>query len=229
MIEGLNCRTRDNDRTAGRNGEAMKLEKRLQQGLREMGLELPPTAVEKLLNFLQLLDKWNKSYNLTAVRDPEQMVPRHLLDSLSVLPYLQGPRVLDIGTGAGLPGIPLALARPDIEFTLLDSNAKKTRFITQALHELGLKNVAVAQERVEKFHPAEKFDTLIARAFASIPDMLAASRHLCAPHGRFLLMKGVFPREELAAVTDGFRSEVKALTIPGLDAARHLVILAPAN
>lgn len=207
----------------------MKLEKRLQQGLRDMGLDLPPSAVEKLLNFLQLLDKWNQAYNLTAVRDPEQMVSRHLLDSLSVLPYLHGPRVLDIGSGAGLPGIPLALARPDIEFTLLDSNAKKTRFITQALHELGLKNVAVAQERVEKFHPAEKFDTLIARAFASIPDMLAASRHLCAPHGRFLLMKGVFPKEELAAVTDGYRSEVKALTIPGLDAARHLVILAPAN
>ncbi|HSW51993.1 MAG TPA: 16S rRNA (guanine(527)-N(7))-methyltransferase RsmG, partial [Sulfuricaulis sp.] len=168
-------------------------------------------------------------YNLTAVRDPEQMVPRHLLDSLSVLPYLQGPRVLDIGTGAGLPGIPLALARPDLEFTLLDSNAKKTRFATQALHELGLKNVAVVQERVEKFHPAEKFDTLIARAFASIPDMLAASRHLCAPHGRFLVMKGVFPQEELAAVTDGYRAEVKALTIPGLDAARHMVILTPAN
>lgn len=207
----------------------MKLEKRLQQGMRDMGLDLPPPAAEKLLSFLQLLDKWNQAYNLTAVRDPEQMVPRHLLDSLSVLPYLQGPRVLDIGSGAGLPGIPLALARPDIEFTLLDSNAKKTRFITQALHELGLKNVAVAQVRVEKFHPVEKFDTLIARAFASIPDMLAASRHLCAPHGRYLLMKGVFPREELAAVTDGYRSEVKALTIPGLDAARHLVILAPAN
>jgi 16S rRNA (guanine527-N7)-methyltransferase len=207
----------------------MKLEKHLRQGLHEMGLELPPTAVEKLLNFLQLLEKWNKTYNLTAVRDPEQMVPRHLLDSLSVLPYLQGPRVLDIGTGAGLPGIPLALARPDLEFTLLDSNAKKTRFATQALHELGLKNVAVVQERVEKFHPAEKFDTLIARAFASIPDMLAASRHLCAPHGRFLVMKGVFPQEELAAVTDGYRAEVKALTIPGLDAERHMVILAPAN
>lgn len=207
----------------------MKLEKRLQQGLREMGVDLPPAAVEKLLNFLQLLEKWNKTYNLTAVRDPEQMVSRHLLDSLSVLPYLQGPRVLDIGTGAGLPGIPLALARPDLEFTLLDSNAKKTRFAAQALHELGLKNVVVVQERVEKFHPAEKFDTLIARAFASIPDMLAASRHLCAPAGRFLVMKGVFPQEELAAVTDGYRAEVKALTVPGLDAARHMVILAPVN
>lgn len=207
----------------------MKLETRLQQGLRDMGLDLPAPAPEKLLDFLELLEKWNKTYNLTAVRDPEQMVSRHLLDSLSVLPYLHGSRVLDIGTGAGLPGIPLALARPDLEFTLLDSNAKKTRFATQALHELGLKNTAVVQERVEKFHPAQKFDTLIARAFASIPDMLAASRHLCAPNGRFLVMKGVFPQEELAAVTDGYRAEVKQLTIPGLDAARHMVILAPVN
>ena len=207
----------------------MRLEKRLQRGLHEMGLELPSQAVEKLLNFLELLEKWNQAYNLTAVREPAQMVPRHLLDSLSVLPYLQGPRVLDIGTGAGLPGIPLALARPDMAFTLLDSNAKKTRFATQALHELGLKNVVVVQERVEKFHPAEKFDTLMARAFASIPDMLATSRHLCAPEGRFLVMKGVFPQEELAAVTDGYRAEVQALTIPGLEAARHMVILAPVN
>ncbi len=207
----------------------MKLEKRLQQGLSEMGLDLTAPVRKKLLNFLELLEKWNQAYNLTAVRDPEQMVPRHLLDSLTVLPYLQGPRVLDIGTGAGLPGIPLALARPDLEFTLLDSNAKKTRFATQAMHELGLKNVAIVQERVEKFHPETKFDTLIARAFASIPDMLAASRHLCAPHGRFLVMKGVFPQEELAAVTDGYQAEVKALHIPGLDAARHLVILAPTN
>ena len=207
----------------------MKLEKLLQQGLSEMGLDLAAPVQKKLLNFLELLEKWNRAYNLTAVRDPEQMVPRHLLDSLTVLPYLQGPRVLDIGTGAGLPGIPLALARPDLEFTLLDSNAKKTRFATQALHDLGLKNVAVVQERVEKFHPETKFDTLIARAFASIPDMLAASRHLCATRGRFLVMKGVFPQEELAAVTDGYRAEVKALRIPGLDAARHLVILAPTN
>lgn len=207
----------------------MKLEKRLQQGLRDMNLDLAVSVREKLLIFLELLEKWNRVYNLTAVRDPEQMVPRHLLDSLSVLPHLHGARVLDIGTGAGLPGIPLALARPDLEFTLLDSNAKKTRFATQAMHELGLKNITIVQERVEKFHPATKFDTLIARAFASIPDMLAASRHLCAPHGRFLVMKGVFPQEELAAVIDGYQAEVKALRIPGLDAARHLVILTSTN
>ena len=207
----------------------MKLEKRLQQGLHDMKLELAAPAREKLLIFLKLLEKWNRVYNLTAVRDPEQMVPRHLLDSLSVLPHLHGARVLDIGTGAGLPGIPLALARPDLEFTLLDSNAKKTRFATQAMHELGLKNITIVQERVEKFHPAAKFDTLIARAFASIPDMLAASRHLCAPHGQFLVMKGVFPQEELAAVINGYQAEVKALRIPGLDAARHLVILTSTN
>ncbi|HYA38968.1 MAG TPA: 16S rRNA (guanine(527)-N(7))-methyltransferase RsmG [Candidatus Methylomirabilis sp.] len=192
-----------------------------------MGIDLAPPIRRKLLKFLQYLERWNSAYNLTAVRDPEQMVPRHLLDSLSVLPFLQGSRVLDIGTGAGLPGIPLALARPELTFTLLDSNAKKTRFVTQAIHELGLQNVQVVQERVEKFHPTEKFDTLIARAFASIPDMLAASRHLCSSHGRFLLMKGVFPQEELAAVTDGYQAEVKALRVPGLDAARHVVIVAP--
>jgi 16S rRNA (guanine527-N7)-methyltransferase len=207
----------------------MKPEKMLRQGLLDMGIDLPAPAQEKLLAFLALLEKWNRSYNLTAVRDPEQMVPRHLLDSLTVLPYLQGARVLDIGTGPGLPGIPLALARPDLAFSLLDSSAKKTRFATQAMHELGLKNVVIVQERVEKFHPETKFDTLIARAFASIPDMLAASRHLCAAHGRFLVMKGVFPQEELAAVADGYRAEVRALHIPGLDAARHLVILAPVN
>jgi len=205
----------------------VNLEKKLERGLQDMGIDLAPPIRRKLLKFLQYLERWNSAYNLTAVRDPEQMVPRHLLDSLSVLPFLQGSRVLDIGTGAGLPGIPLALARPELTFTLLDSNAKKTRFVTQAIHELGLQNVQVVQERVEKFHPTEKFDTLIARAFASIPDMLAASRHLCSSHGRFLLMKGVFPQEELAAVTDGYQAEVKALRVPGLDAARHVVIVAP--
>lgn len=203
----------------------MKLEQLLSRGLHEMNLDLSPLIQGQLLQFLQILEKWNQAYNLTAVRDPEQMVPRHLLDSLAVLPYLQGARVLDVGTGAGLPGIPLALARPDLAFTLLDSNAKKTRFVRQAAHELGLKNVTVVQERAEKFHPEEKFDTLIARALASIPDMLASSQHLVAPQGCFLFMKGVIPQEDLAAVVGAYPAQVQALRIPGLDAARHLVIL----
>ena len=205
----------------------MKLERLLHQGLHAMGLALPLDIEPRLLEFLRLLEKWNRSYNLTAVRDPEQMVARHLLDSLAVLPYVRGPRVLDIGTGAGLPGIPLALALPETHFTLLDSNAKKTRFVTQAAHALGLTNVSVVQARVEKFQPAEKFATLLARAFASIPDMLAATRHLCAPGGRWLAMKGVFPQEELAAIPADFTAQARPLHIPGLEAARHVVIIEP--
>ena len=204
----------------------MKVEELLQQGLQAMGLDLPAPVQQKLLAYRRLLDKWNRTYNLTAVREAEGMVTRHLLDSLSVLPYLQGLRVLDVGTGAGLPGIPLALARPDLEIVLLDSKAKKIRFVTQAAHELGLKNVAIVHTRVEKYLPAKKFDTLITRAFASIPDMLTCCRHLGVPGGLFLVMKGVYPREELAAIGDeGKVTQVKTLHIPGLDAARHLVII----
>ncbi len=205
----------------------MKPERLLQQGLQAMGLALPPDIEPRLLEFLRLLEKWNQAYNLTAVRDPEQMVARHLLDSLAVLPYVRGSRALDIGTGAGLPGLPLALALPQTHFTLLDSNAKKTRFVTQAAHTLGLANVVVVQARAEKFQPAEKFTTLLARAFASIPDMLATTRHLCAPGGRWLAMKGVFPQEELAAVPAGFVAQVESLRVPGLKAARHVVIIEP--
>jgi len=205
----------------------VKLEQLLQQGLHATGLTLPPEAAPRLLKFLRLLEKWNQTYNLTAVRDPEQMVVRHLLDSLAVLPYVRGPRILDIGTGAGLPGLPLALALPEMHFTLLDSNAKKTRFITQAAHALGLANISVVQTRVEKFQPAEKFTTLLTRAFASIPDMLAATRHLCAPGGRWLAMKGVFPQEELAAIPAEFTAQTRPLRVPGLEAARHVVIIEP--
>lgn len=205
----------------------MKHEQRLHQGLTAMGIDLPPGAEARLLEYLQLLEKWNRAYNLTAVRDPDQMIGRHLLDSLVVLPYLHGARVLDVGTGAGLPGIPLALARPALRFTLLDSNAKKTRFVTQAVHALGLGAVSVVHARAETFQPPERFDTVIARAFASIPDMLAATRHLCAPGGRWLAMKGVFPQEELAGIPAGVHAEVKPLRVPGLEAARHVVIIEP--
>jgi len=205
----------------------MKIEQRLHQGISGIGLDLTPIAEAQLLKYLQLLAKWNQAYNLTAVRDPEKMVTRHLLDSLVIEPYLKGPRVLDIGTGPGLPGIPLALARPDLSFTLLDANAKKTRFVTQAIGELGLKNAEVVQNRVENYRPSVKFDTLISRAFAGIADMLALARHLCAPHGRFLAMKGTYPEEELAAVPADFATEVVALTVPDLEAERHLVILTP--
>jgi 16S rRNA (guanine527-N7)-methyltransferase len=189
-------------------------------------VSLPGADRQRLLVFVRLLAKWNAAYNLTAVRDPAEMVTRHLLDSLVLLPYLQGAHVLDIGTGPGLPGIPLAVARPDCSFTLLDANAKKTRFVTQAVGELGLKNVDVVQARVENYRPAQKFDTLVARAFSSIADMLEKTRHLCAPHGRFLAMKGVYPVEELAAIPADYAvSEVAALQVPGLKAARHLAII----
>ncbi len=192
-----------------------------------------PLGVEtqaKLVAYVRLLEKWNRTYNLTAVREPQQMVTRHLLDSLAILPYLKGPRVLDIGTGAGLPGLPLALARPDLQFVLLDSNAKKTRFVTQACAELGLKNIEVVNNRVEKYHPEAPFDTIVSRAFSTITDMLVANRHVCGAAGQFLAMKGIYPQEELAGIPTGYTvSGVPMLVVPGLSAARHVVIIVPAD
>jgi len=172
-----------------------------------------------------LLQKWNRTYNLTAVRDPADMVTRHVLDSLAVLPYLSGSSMIDVGTGAGLPGIPLAIARPLQSWTLLDANAKKTRFLTQAVGELHLNKVRAVNSRAEDYRPAEKFDTLVSRAFASIADMLACAGHLCAPGGRILAMKGTFPEKELADVPAGMAIDVRRLVVPGLDAERHLVVL----
>lgn len=201
----------------------------LRAGLAALGAHLDEPAIGRLLAYLTLLEKWNRVYNLTAVRDPAQMVARHLLDSLTVQPFLAGRRVLDIGTGAGLPGIPLAIAQPEREFVLLDGNAKKTRFVTQAVAELGLANVSVMAARVEQYHPPESFDTLVARAVATIADMLDAGRHLLAPSGRFLAMKGVYPQEELAALPAGFRlASAAAVRVPGLDAERHVIVVVPA-
>jgi len=182
---------------------------------------------EKMGAYLAILRKWNRVYNLTAIRDPKESVMLHILDSLSIRDYLHGERILDVGTGAGLPGIPLALTCPDKQFVLLDSNSKKTRFLTQVLCELALKNVQVVHARAETFKPEKKFDSILSRAFASIQVMLEATQHVLAEQGQFLAMKGVYPAAELMAISPSFEVvAVHKLVINGLAAERHLVCVA---
>ncbi len=210
----------------------MSIEQSITAGSEQLGLRLPTEAIACLAVYLALLERWNRAYNLTAVRDPAAMVVRHLLDSLSILPWLDGPRVLDVGSGAGLPGIPLAVARPDCEFCLLDSNGKRTRFLTQVVAELRLPNVCVVRNRVEDYRPVILFNSVVSRAFATLADMVAAAGRLCVPEGRLLAMKGVFPDDELARLPLGYRvAGVYPLHVPSLDAERHLVhlALAPAS
>ncbi len=198
----------------------------LAEGIKTLRLEIPADVQARLLDYVALLAKWNRAYNLTAVRQPAQMVVRHLLDSLAVLPYLHGARVLDVGSGAGLPGIPLALASPQRRFTLLDSNGKKARFLTQAVAELRLGNVDVVQCRVADFRPAQPFDSIVCRAFSGMAELIGQAAHLLAPDGRFLFMKGVYPEAEVAALPADWTIEaVRPLTIPGLDAERHLLVV----
>jgi 16S rRNA (guanine527-N7)-methyltransferase len=209
-----------------RNRDIGELEQRLLPGLVALELSDRPALVTSLLRYLCLLDKWNQAFNLTAVRDPLEMVTLHLLDSLSVRPWLQGDRVLDAGTGAGLPGIPLALAEPARRFVLLDSSAKKTRFVRHALGELSLDNVEVVQARAEAWQPDAPFATVISRAFTALPEFVARCAHLTAPGGRLLAMKGRSPDTELSTLPAGWRaSEVTALSVPGLDARRHIVVV----
>lgn len=192
-----------------------------------MGLSLSAEAQDKLIAYLRLIEKWNRVHNLTAVREPEQMVVLHLLDSLTLLPHVaEKASLLDVGTGAGLPGIPLAIARPELQVTLLDSNHKKTTFLTQAKAELGLANVRIVSERVESWQPADKFDAVVSRAFSELSDFVTQARHLVAPGGVMLAMKGVYPFEEIAKVPATHRVEnVLELNVPTLDAKRHLVFL----
>jgi 16S rRNA (guanine527-N7)-methyltransferase len=204
---------------------------RLEEGLRALGIALPGTAQERLLAYLALLRKWNRAYNLTAVDEPGAMVSRHLLDSLAVLPVLERAvpgirRLADIGSGAGLPGIPLALARPAWEVALVEPNGKKAAFLRQAVIELGLANARVVEERAERWRPEAGFELVISRALADLAQFVAAAAHLCAPGGRLAAMKGARPGEELARLPGGTRvEEVAALAVPGLAARRHLVIM----
>lgn len=184
---------------------------------------------QQWVNYLSLLYRWNQVSNLTAIRDPHEMVFQHLLDSLTVLPYLNATRCIDVGSGAGLPGIPLAIARPDIEFFLLDSNNKKTRFLQQVALELGLKNITVIHARCEAWKPDFAFDQVITRAFASLKTMLLATAHLLSPTGEFLAMKGVYPEEEIKEIPAQFKLiAVEKLNIVGREQQRCLVRIKPA-
>lgn len=198
----------------------------LSKGLRQLSLAQPLDDKQqlKLIKYVELLDKWNKTYNLTAVRNPEQMVVRHLLDSLSICPYLRGKSILDVGTGAGLPGIPLAIVFPSRHFTLLDSNSKKTRFVTQAVSELELSNVDVVQSRVENFQSPALFDTIITRAYSAVANMVDQTSHLLAVEGTFLAMKGTNPVAELDQLPSEYEVEKShILKVPGLEEERHLL------
>lgn len=206
----------------------MTVEQQLAAGIAALGLTLPDGAEAQLLAYLALLDKWNRVYNLTAVRDAERMVSHHLLDSLAAVPFFQGESVLDVGSGGGLPGIPLAIARPEFQVTLIDSIAKKTAFLLQAKAELGLTNLQVVTGRVEDFRPETGFDVVTSRAFSDLREFVTLTRHLLRPGGRWLAMKGLYPNEEIAQLPAGMKvSADHALVVPGLEASRHLIVLEP--
>ncbi|MCG8427363.1 MAG: 16S rRNA (guanine(527)-N(7))-methyltransferase RsmG [Chromatiales bacterium] len=198
----------------------------LADGLAALQIDLTAAQQQLALDYLALLVKWNKAYNLTAIRDSAEMVPRQLLDSYAILRLVKGGRVLDVGTGPGLPGIPLAIALPDAQFTLLDSNGKKTRFVQQAVHELGLTNVDVWRGRVEDFDPPRLFDTVTARAFADLTKMEQLTARLVVEQGQLLAMKGTIPSEEIAVVEEaGYTVSIEPLFVPDSEGERHAIIL----
>jgi 16S rRNA (guanine527-N7)-methyltransferase len=198
----------------------------LNRGLIALGLTLKRDIQQDLLDYIALIDKWNRVHNLTAIREPEKMVSHHLLDSLAVAPHLQAKRLLDVGSGAGLPGIPLALAYPEMRVTLLDSNHKKAAFLNQVVMELKLKNAEVCAERVESWQTKDRFDVIISRAFSDIGEFVRVTRHLLAPGGVFAAMKGLHPYEEIEKLPPDCKVlQVLPLAIPGLEGARHLVLI----
>jgi len=208
----------------------MNLDEELAQGAARLHCHLSEEALHKLCKYLALVQKWNRVYNLTAVRERRKMLSHHLLDCLAVVPHVAAASIVDVGTGAGLPGIPLALAMPQARVTLLDSNQKKAAFLRQAAIELAITNVEIVSERVETWEAPSRFDLVISRAFSTLRDFLAAASRLCVEGGTLASMKGVHPFEELAEVPAEFRvRDVIALDVPGLQAQRHLILLQRAS
>lgn len=221
--------------------DKQQCEEKLRQGLMAMNVQLCDKKISQLIGYLAEFDKWNKAYNLSAIRNPLDMVERHLLDSLVLVPCLEKAlkeqteenkikRMIDVGTGGGLPGIPLSIVFPEIDFVLLDSNGKKTRFLFQVKTTLQLSNVAIENTRVEAYQPDKKFAIVISRAFASLHDMVTGAAHLLEEQGRFWAMKGIFPEKELRdcekhAIVDA----VTELVVPNVEGERHLLILKPTN
>ncbi|WP_339027255.1 16S rRNA (guanine(527)-N(7))-methyltransferase RsmG [Leclercia pneumoniae] len=198
--------------------------------LDEAGISLTDHQKNQLVAYVDMLNKWNKAYNLTSVRDPNEMLVRHILDSIVVAPYLEGARFIDVGTGPGLPGIPLSIVRPECQFMLLDSLGKRVRFLKQVQHELKLENITPVQSRVEEFPAEPPFDGVISRAFASLNDMVSWCHHLPGEQGRFYALKGVMPEEEIALLPSKYAVEKSVkLKVPQLTGERHLVIIKPNN
>jgi 16S rRNA (guanine527-N7)-methyltransferase len=197
----------------------------LVDGVATLNLSVDEQKIDQLLAFIKLIEKWNKAYNLTAIKDKPNMVWLHLLDSLTVIPYLEGNRIIDIGTGAGLPGIPLAICLPHLAFTLLDSNAKKTRFVQQAVLELKLTNIKIVHSRAEDFQPEQCYDMVLTRAFADLADILKSTNHLLAKNGKLLAMKGHCSEQELAKVKS--LTSVIPVRIQGVEVERNLVLIKP--
>ncbi|MGG5838959.1 16S rRNA (guanine(527)-N(7))-methyltransferase RsmG [Huaxiibacter chinensis] len=203
---------------------------KLSRLLEQAGISLTDHQKNQLVAYVDMLNKWNKAYNLTSVRDPNEMLVRHILDSIVVAPHLQGERFIDVGTGPGLPGIPLSIVRPESHFTLLDSLGKRVRFLRQVQHELKLENIEPVQSRVEDFPSEPPFDGVISRAFASLNDMVSWCKHLPGQNGRFYALKGLVPEDEIAQLPSGFSVEnITKLRVPQLEGERHLVIIKHAN
>ena len=198
----------------------------LKKALQENNLSLNDRAQQQLIHYLELLQTWNRTFNLTTITDPRDMVYLHLIDSLMVQPFLHGSRMLDVGSGAGLPGIPLAIANPEQTWVLLDKNNKKTRFMTQAIAELGLSNAEAVQTRCEDFHPTHCFDSILSRAFGTIRLFVESTTHLLCEQGRFIAMKGKYPQDELSDLpTNTVLQKSEKLDIKGINAERHIICL----